>query len=287
MKPLITLTLLVFSFHISQAQIFGRVLDKAMDRAVDKIEDKLADEIANAAYRSIDRKIEEAFRKQYEQDSINGKTSADYGGYMAALMRDVPIRDNYSFGLSQEFEITDHKNEKYLATLYYTEDAKYFGVYQPKEKSTLIMDIDNDAMILFDHEESTITGLPSFMNLAVKMQEKDTDEDFVPIVKKTGKTKKIAGYESDEYEVETDKLKGKAWITDKLPYGWTTDYAALSQKFMPKNKYPSDKGIPMMSDMKEKNKKKRRYRTKTLSLTLGEKIFDTSSYQKISYSNKE
>lgn len=256
MKAIYTLSLLLaflFSSADVSAQIFGRIINKATDKIRDKAEDRIAEEIANAVYRSIDRKMDEMFREQYRQDSINGKTTASYEAYMAAMFKEVDLPESYMFDGKITYEFKENK-DAYIMDMYYAKEKAILGYGQPEENTLMIYDMENDIISIYNLEEKTVQALPNFLNYAAL----GPIDSLEITVTKTGKTKKVAGYNSYEYIVEDDERKTTAYITEELPFDLSDTFYGIVKELNPNySEAHKINGVMLLSDIKEKNSKKK------------------------------
>lgn len=206
MKVLFTI-IACLTITLSQAQIFGRIMDRAKDKVSQRIEDKvverISEEIARAAMKPIDKAIDDMLKERYEQDSINGKTDVDYGAFAKAFLQPVDLPDSYTFDITLECETKDYDGDKSKMEMLMTKDGTAIGFVQIEEdkRTLMIFDTKNDLMAVYNEEEKKVQGMPSMLSLAGAMATTNKEEDaYEMTMEKTGKTKKIAGYKCDQME---------------------------------------------------------------------------------------
>ena len=96
------------------------------------------------------------------------------------------------------------------------------------EQGLFIIDAENSATIILSEDNGEKTGIVYGMNAFFKTmgESYSDDEEYLaetpetymanPDVKKTGRTKTIAGYKCEEYIHEDESSKSHIWITKKL-----------------------------------------------------------------------
>ena len=98
-------------------------------------------------------------------------------------------------------------------------------------KTSMIFDYDKESMIILSDDGDTKSGMVTgYSGLADQMSEAEEDineelesddmEDYSAYregLKKTGKSKKIAGYKCDEYIFDDEEVHIVMWMTDQLP----------------------------------------------------------------------
>jgi hypothetical protein len=114
-------------------------------------------------------------------------------------------------------------------TTYITKDNSGFAMQFDQEngRSTMIFDYVGQLMIILtdDDEDKTgmvtqFTGISDTTGLGDNYEPDEVNKDFSsynPNLKKTGKSKKIAGYTCDEYTFDDETANGEMWLTDDLP----------------------------------------------------------------------
>jgi len=88
----------------------------------------------------------------------------------------------------------------------------------------MIFDTKGGAMIILTESEGSKTGIVTAYAVDSLWDESDSEteeiEDYSIYnqnLKKTGRTKKIAGYSCDEYSYEDEESTGTVWMTNDLP----------------------------------------------------------------------
>ncbi|MDX8341137.1 DUF4412 domain-containing protein [Draconibacterium sp. IB214405] len=245
MKSTIKIALLTcFAILFVQVACGQSFLDRVKNKAKNKIEQRIDEKVDKEMDKSLD-KIENRL------DSITGTenedpTSSDdlMQNRMSTMMQGlgmsgdpVPVEDNYSFNQlvqmhlemydnneqqTQSGEFITHLNAK-TGNLAYEVVSNDFG---DTDQGLFIIDSKNQAMIMLNNKDGEKTGMVYGMGTFFEnFEEYDTNESdeetldmsyLHPGVKKTGKTKKIAGYKCEQYTYNTEDVDSEFWITDEL-----------------------------------------------------------------------
>ncbi len=206
-------------------------VDKAVDNAFNKLwgNDK-------------DKKDNNAGTDSTSSDS-EGSTAVPDNAANKAMMKsmgistDVKVDDNYKYSgnIKMTVQSWDDKGKsegeiKY--TTYINQDNTGFAMEfnQPEKGRTfMIFDYKNGKMIMMAPEGNDKTGIVmEWQGLADSLkqfdytepQADDQIEDFSKFnqnLKRTGNTKRIAGYKCDEYIYDDETSNGVLWMTDELP----------------------------------------------------------------------
>ena len=268
MKAIFVIIVTLFTINMLNAQIFGRIMDRAKDKIVDKVEDKvverISEEIARAAMKPIDKALDDMLRERFEQDSINGKTDRNYGDFVTAFMQPIDLPATYTFDMVLEAETKDYDGDKNKMDMMLTKDGSAIGIVQNEDgkKSMMVFDLKNDIMAIYSEEngEKKVYAMTSLLSLTgAAMLTADNEEDeFEIIVEKTGKTKKIAGYQTDEWKIEDTETKSKVYVATDFPISWKESYGPFLKQVLPttrRDQMPQGMVLKSESKTKKKNKK--------------------------------
>jgi len=291
------LLVLCLAINISSAQIFDRVLDKAANRLSDKIEDKIAEaiykEIEKKAMRSIDNAMDNILKERYEQDSINGKTgSADYGSFLNTFLTPVDLPASYNFDMVLEAKTKDYDGKKNKMEMMLTEDGSLMGMktFENDQEAMIVFDMNNDVMATFTTKDGKkqVVAIANVLSLGGAMIKANIDEEDMEMTfEKTGKTKKVVGYNCEEWKMEDEKTVTKAFIAEDFPISWKESHNSFLKNMMPaisRDNMPN--GMALKSETKTKKKSKKTTFEVTKVIESGMKI-DVTKYEKVDYSNTE
>ena len=264
MKILFTI-IACLTITLSQAQIFGRIMDRAKDKISNELEqrvvERISDEIARAAMKPIDNAIDDMLRERHQQDSINGKTDVDYGAFAKAFLQPVDLPDSYTFDITLECETKDYDGDKSKMEMLMTKDGSAIGFVQIEDDKRILMvfDTKNDLMAVYNEEEKKVQGMPSMLSLAGAMASANQDEDaYEMTMEKTGKTKKIAGYQCDEWEIDDEETTTKAYVAEDFPISWKKSFGPYLKQMLPTTQRDQmPEGMTMKSESKTKAKNKK------------------------------
>ncbi|MDD4224908.1 MAG: DUF4412 domain-containing protein [Mariniphaga sp.] len=245
------LLLALFVIGISQPANSQRLLKKLQEKVQEKVEEKVEDRVDQKIDQSIDKKldqIEETIEIKDEKSS-NPETkqndrSKQQEQRMQGLLKGlgmsgdpVPIADNYSFNhlIEMYVESYNQKGEKesegqFLTHLNPNSKSMAYemisGDISTSGKGVFIIDAENGATIILSEENGEKTGLvygmgaffSSIGETYVEPELEETPETFLtsPNVKKTGRTKTIAGYKCEEYTYNDEESESEIWITQDL-----------------------------------------------------------------------
>jgi len=287
MKLIFTL-LLCFTFSFAQAQIFGRIVDRAKDKVSNQLEqrvvERISDEIARAAMKPIDKAIDDMLKERYRQDSINGKTDVDYGEFVNAFLKPVDLPENYTFGMTLECETKDYDGDKSNMEMLLTKDGSAIGFvqFEKGKKKTIVFDTENDIMAIYDDEEKKVFGMSSVLTMSgaiVAAHQEEYDLTF----EKTGKTKKVKGYECEEWKIDDEETTTKALVATDFPIAWKESFGPFMKQILPttqREKMPNGMTLKSESKTKAKNKKSK-FEVKNIiesTITINNKDYKQEAY---------
>jgi hypothetical protein len=250
MKLLINILLLAFFSALCIQPVHGqRILRKLQEKVQEKVEEKVEERADKKIDEAIDKqldKIEESLEN--ESDSVSGdigsRTDRDREQRMQNILKGigvsgepVPVADNYTFDhmiemhvesfdkngkKESEGEFITHlsKNSKSMAYQVVSGDMGNPG------QGMFIIDAENGATIILNEEKGEKTGIvygmgAFFSSIGETYEEEnleETPEAYLanPNVKKTGRTKTIAGYKCEEYKFNDEETESEVWITQDL-----------------------------------------------------------------------
>lgn len=250
MKNLFFILGIIFLANNLHAQFMGRIMDRARQKVEQRIEDKIIEEVSEAiarrAYRPVEKAIDDALRQKY-QDSVQQGQSVDwekmgkaYAAFLTGLNNAANIPDQYIFDLTQEVEIIDYNKQRSFVKLHYSENQPVLGIENPdnfNNTNLVVLDLKSDVMVIFSTDskgKKTAQAVPGYLAFSSSMAAQASDktaEDFQ--IRKTGSSKKVAGYPCDEYNGESKEEIMKLWVTESFPTSHSKALAAYLQKYAP------------------------------------------------------
>ena len=190
----------------------------------------------------------------------------------------VDVQENYNYSGNiimtvQSWDDDGDTEGEALYKTYMTKDNSGFAMVFSQEeegKSTMIFDYKKESMLILSDDGETKSGMvTAYSGLADQMSEAEEDlkEDiesddtdysaYREGLKKTGKSKKIAGYKCDEYIFDDEKSHIVMWMTDQLSADlWANMSGANVISAGSMGFYG---GFVMEMDQKDKNSKDRVY----------------------------
>lgn len=230
---LLSITVMIFSFQEIQSQSLRSRVKKAIFK--EPVEVKSDDDSTTII--EIDDPT--------ESSSAHFTDAAVMGAL--GLTGNVDYEESYHFNAYIQMEITTYKkngklDEQVIYDNYvHKEDADYAMVFKDEgDKSTIIFDTKNSAMIILSENDEEKTGFATTIDpeaMADLAEDYEEDEEveevdmnsYKPI--KTGKTKQILGYSCDEYMVEDEESEVHMWISEKLGKEMRKEFMSNQQTF--------------------------------------------------------
>lgn len=250
MKLLINIFLLAFFSALCIQPVHGqRILRKLQEKVQEKVEEKVEERADKKIDEAIDKqldKIEESLEN--ESDSVSGdigsRSDRDREKRMQNILKGigvsgepVPVADNYTFDhmIEMHIESFDKNGKKESEGEFITHLSKnsksmayqvVSGDMGKPGQGMFIIDAENGATIILNEEKGEKTGIvygmgAFFSSIGETYEEEnleETPEAYLanPNVKKTGRTKTIAGYKCEEYKFNDEETESEVWITQDL-----------------------------------------------------------------------
>ncbi len=123
---------------------------------------------------------------------------------------------SYTFSQKITYEMEDlkkAKGEKVSMTHLYSDNA--IMSVTGEAQMNIIFDFTHESMIMLNEKEMTAIVMSTTSPMAAAMN-KQTEEAGTPTIVKTGKTKKILGYNCVEYLITDEKHTSNCWITNEI-----------------------------------------------------------------------
>lgn len=247
MKTFLRIALLsVFAVMLIQPANGQRILRSLREKVEERVEKKVEERAEKKVDEAIDKqldKLEEAMEDSAAKDPV--KTDEERRQRMQNIMKGmgmsgepVPVADNYRFDHMIQMHV-----ESYDANGNKESDGEFITHLSPDSKSMayqmvsgdmgnpgqgmFIMDAENGATIILSEEDGNKTGIiyglgTFFETMGENVEEEadldETPESYLanPNVKKTGRTKNIAGYKCEEYKYSDETSESNIWITKDL-----------------------------------------------------------------------
>ncbi len=239
-------TSLTMNTHAQVENYLKKKMNQASKRAQQKADERLTREMNEAVDKQVDKAFDAALEGEEEKpDSVPpaSEGSADYDARSAAMLKAMGIsmdaanvKESYSYTgdirmVVQTWDGKGNTDGPINYTTYMNEDHSGFAMEfnQEEAHSTIIFDYLEGSMIILTENDGQKTGMvtqyqamvDTLSNYNDDMTEEETEmPDYAAYndnLKKTGRTKTIAGYRCDEYVYEDEESHTSLWMTDDLP----------------------------------------------------------------------
>jgi len=215
----------------------------------------------------------------------------------------VPLENKYDFNSSVTMNFKTYDSSGNIESngdmvSYFSSKDKYIA-YEfidgtvknatEKQNGTFILDFKNKATIILENKNGNKTGIAYGMGDMLSEEEwqkemdensqleKEEEESPSPLVKKTGKKKKILGYMCEEYLFEKDDVTASYWITHDVSWNNKDLMSNLFSRSV--YSYETPEGFLMMSTaVDKKTGEKTVYQVIDIN-DKDHKVFDLSQYQ--------
>lgn len=258
-----TLIILIISALIIQPANGQRLLRKLQDKANQKLEEAAERKIDEV----IDKKIDEALdsidgQSSSEYEANKAKRDAEREARMARILtgmgmsgEPVPFEDSYSYEHLIEMHLESYDNSgKELSNgefiIHLNPNSKSMayeivsGNMTQAGQGMFIIDAENGALLLLTDENGEKKGVAYgigtfFESMGTAYNNEDIDlsetpETYLanPNVKKTGRTRTIAGLKCEEYTYNDENTDSEIWITRDLKMNTQDFFSTLFQTSM-------------------------------------------------------
>ncbi|MFZ5940122.1 MAG: DUF4412 domain-containing protein [Bacteroidota bacterium] len=226
----------------SQEENSGGVLGN-VNKGIDKFQEKFLGgkkgETEEQSTETEQPEETEKAEKSDDEDLTKYKTSDEAAEKsmmkMFGITGNVKMKEKYEFDgyMKMVIKTYDKKGKLEESTDYYTYLSKttpdYAMVFvnpETKDKSTIVFDTENLTMLTLGESDGEKTGFAITITedqvqaLKEKAEEEgetaETEESMPASYTKTGRSKKILGYDCDEYRYEDEEGTAEIWITQDL-----------------------------------------------------------------------
>jgi hypothetical protein len=247
MKKLSFIFLLVFAVSIPDvtSQNLGSFLEKKAKQAAKRAGQKADQEVTEEMNKKVDEGVEKVFENIFSTEETEEQTeageksssSASEAAITGALMKSMGmsmspanVEEAYHFSgnIIMTVETWDSDGNSLDPMKYTTHFSQEYSSFamdftQNNQRSVMIFDTRNGAMIILTDDGTQKTGIvTAYAKDTIQEiieEENETIEDYSIYnenLKKTGKSKTIAGYKCDEYSFENEYSQGNVWLTDEV-----------------------------------------------------------------------
>ena len=228
LKLLFTLTALLLVTN-GQAQFFKKLKKRAEE----------------AAKEAVNRKVEEKTARETEKtfDTVFNNQGKLFKG------KKVTPLERYTFSHKYIMEVISDKDTTDI-TYYLTNEKEYMGSAfnaGENEEFITVMDLSNSAIHTFMNlgDKKSMTSFK--INLDDSGEENTDSSGFN--ISPTGQTKKIIGYECEEFQVTGPQLSGKVWVTQEADISFQKAFTQLKSKKMKMSKGIDQSWVSMIDGL--------------------------------------
>jgi hypothetical protein len=268
-------------------------MDQQIDKGLDKVENSLEGNKADSSGAGEGEMSREDRQQQRMQRMMKS---------MGMSGEPVPIENEYNFQYSTTMEVKSYKKDGSLesdATLVtFMNPGKHNFAYEfaggdlngdANGKGIYIFDYKNKATIILSDQDGKHTGIVYGLNLMTNIDSlynagTDNTENppadlsaMNPHLKKTGRTKNIAGYKCEEYVYEDEMDKADFWISRDVKLQTRDLMSSVFKSSMYANGMPW--GFLMESNSLDKESGQRTSLKVTEVNKTRDRKFDMSQYQ--------
>ncbi len=240
----------------SEAQVVGKFLEKKLKQATNRAGQKADEEVTEEMNKQVDKGVESIFDNIFNDTDEESESSSDPNAtyntnsseaLSAAMMKSMGIsmdpanvEESYSYSGNilmtvESWDAEGNTDGELDYKTYMSDNYSGFAMEFTKngQHSTMVFDTRNGAMVILTESNGQKTGFVTSYAIDSLMDSEYTEETvedysiYNENLKKTGKTKTVAGYKCDEYIYEDEDIHGSVWMTDELPAElWTKMFSA-------------------------------------------------------------
>ena len=224
-------------FNKLKEQVGGAVEDEVSNKAEEESREKTRD-VLDGIFDGKEKESEgssqtrEGSEEEGEYEDAGDYSGADMdelNGMLEALMGDMnkaaALPDDYTFDFVIESRFREGDEDWQPMTMLFDtkSDVIAFKITQDGETSTTVIDPERDLMAVYMVDKKgnkEAMAMANMLSMAGALNQSGYGEEIEvenPNFRKTGRTKKIAGYTAEEYEGEGDGEKGYMWMSRDLP----------------------------------------------------------------------
>ncbi|MBT8195845.1 MAG: DUF4412 domain-containing protein, partial [Bacteroidia bacterium] len=206
---------------------------------------KLSKRAKEAAEQTVERKVAEKTERETE------KTFDTIFNNQGKLFKNKKVTpaESYSFSHTYIMEVISGKDTTDI-TYYLTNENEYMGSsFQMRDDQEFItvMDLPNSAI----HSFMNLDGQKSCTSIKIDLDDvSDTELNANKFsISPTGQTKKIIGYDCQEYQVTGPQLSGKVWVTQDADISFQKAFTQMKSKKMKLNKGVDQSWVSMIDGL--------------------------------------
>ncbi len=273
----------------SHAQLLNRLKNRTVDKIEQRLEDKLVEELSNEIARRVMRPVDKAFddfiresyRKEYGEDysdedidSLMNNMGSNYAQFLEGLNKAADLPPSYTFNYQMIMEAKEESGEKSEVEMWFSASEAVAGFKSAENPNNfVVIDMANDIVVLYTEEDGkkTAQAIPAMLKLTGALMATDeTTQNWMDAdIEGPGKSKKIAGYQANQYKVENEDFKNEYYITSDIPFSWHDSFYQSLSQYAPgiyNENAKKLKGVMLEGTMYDKKEKeKSSFKTKKIS----------------------
>ncbi len=222
---LLTLAISLSFSNETNAQFLKKLKKRVQQAAEEAIIDKTAEKAAQETGKAMDSLLE-------IDPSYQAKNQEHPQKMLMQTGEKIPVEEVYSFNTNVVYQmnfISDNKPSTIDYSMWFSDDENYMAsemknITSGKTKNKqmpmgmiTIIDDKNKAMIMILEEQkiAQVISMDKIKEIAIEEDGESLDTSF-PNIKKTGKSKKILGYYSEEFTTQTEDETMSFWVTQDV-----------------------------------------------------------------------
>lgn len=215
-------------------------MNKIQQKAEDRLVDEISTQLANQAIKPIDAFMDSLFAASYEQETgerYNPEDNARMAEYINGMLGEATLSDSYSFNYILSVETTDFgSKETNDMTLLISTESDIFGLEQEDDgkKMRIVFDNENKTMASYDLEKNEVFAFPLnpyMVSAFSQMGNEELADKYKIDVTKLNKSKKILGYHSEAYKIESEESQSDVYISTEVPFTWEESFGTMMRQF--------------------------------------------------------
>lgn len=231
--------IVVISIPSANAQLLKKLKDKVQQSTERAVERKVDEKIEQSTEAAVDS-IFESPKKIKKQKRTNSKTKQEpqttvFPGNI--LSGEAEYDETYIFSVTATIEVEDLNANLQKTTMKQGYGKEALVTEMEKNGDPIIIDMKNQSAILLDinggsAQVMSLEWMQQMMGNASISQEEAQDK--APVVKKTGKTKTMNGYQCHEYNIIFDAGSINAWYAPDVKFEYQDYLRGMAKMFSKK-----------------------------------------------------
>ncbi len=225
----------------TNAQLLKKLKNRVQQAAEDALVDKAGEKTTQETEKALDSLLE--IDPNYQSKNQGQLPNI----FMQSDTENIAVEDIYQFNTNVTYEMKIESNSNPSSidySMWFSDHDNYMGTEmkniksegQPAQNGQMsmltILDDKNQAMLIIMEEQkiAQIISMEKIKEIGIEEdQENKSSATSVPKINKTGNSKKIQGYNCEEFETQTEEGKTTMWITQDLRLFQKNMFANLSK----------------------------------------------------------